>query len=65
MRRQYEVWGACYDDKTRTMKPARMVIRITADHIGTTVSIQNVEEEKQFTVPFDLVIRDLKKEQKI
>ena len=65
MRRQYEVWGASYDDKTRTMKPAQMVIRITADHTGTTVSIQNVEEEKQFTVPFDLVIRDLKKEQKI
>lgn len=56
----YHVNGLISDFKTgELIKPEKLLVQVTKDEIGVSVSIASESREIQFQIPFDLILKDL------
>ena len=62
MRGTYMVDGLVNDFKTNDyMQAEKLQVNVTKDIIGCSVSIGSKKHGIQFTIPFDAILRELKK----
>lgn len=62
MRGVYKIRGFYSDfKKERYLQPRDYQVNITIDNLGATLSIADIEEDKQYTIPIDWLIREIKK----
>ena len=56
----YHVNGLVSDFKTgELIKPEKLLVHVTKDKIGVSVSIASEAREIQFSIPFDSILKDL------
>lgn len=56
----YHVNGLVSDFKTgELIKPEKLLVQVTKDEIGVSVSIASESREIQFQIPFDSILKDL------
>lgn len=62
MKGSYKIDGIVNDFKNnKVMQMERLFVDVTNDSIGCTVSIGSEKHGIQFTIPFDYILKELKK----
>ena len=61
MRFQLDIKGFHNDVNKGLMKPKRLTVWYTSDNLGKTLSIGDLEDGTQLTVPFDQILKMINK----
>ncbi len=61
MRAKYKTRGLNQNVDTMEAKSEVFIIHVTKDSIGCTLSIGSEKDGKQYTIPFDYILKELSK----
>lgn len=59
MKKQYEIMGFLGIPSEMKAKMDKFIVNVTVDQMGATLSITHEGLDRQFTVPIDLILKEI------